>query len=172
MAINNFSDGELLTEARMNELVGQLNTRYYVVDQAVGRTVKAWDYLNSREQLIYGDTGERDISSLLVGATGLVRLQREGNTVHLYLQGVSSTTATSGVFLTLPSGFRPATQRAFQLNVTSAGTSYRSAYMFTSGGVGVWVPSLTDSYSFAYSFPTPNPWPTSLPGTAVGSIPA
>ncbi|HAY42804.1 MAG TPA: hypothetical protein DCY59_04310 [Micrococcaceae bacterium] len=148
------------------------NLNRYTVDQSAGRVVKVWDYLNNREQLIYGDTGERDISALLVNAAGVVRLQRTGGTVHLYMQTIAPATATSGVFLTLPSGFRPSTQRAFQLNTTSAGTAYRSAYMFTSGGVGVWLPATTDSYSFMYTFPTANPWPTTLPGVAVGSIPA
>lgn len=146
----------------------------YTVSETAGRVVKVWDYLSNREQLIYGDTGERDITSLLVNATGRLTVSRVGPVAHLCFEGVAPMTSTSGLVASLPLGFRPATRKDFSIPATTASTVWRSAYIFPAsggGGIGIWSPSPTDLYRYYISFRTNDAWPTSLPGTADGSIP-
>lgn len=144
----------------------------YIIDQTAGRTVKVWDYINNREQLIYGDTGDRDISALLVNATGRVVISRAGNTVTLDIMAVAPTSdlASGGTFITIPAGFRPAVRRDLPLPTNATASSSRSMFVLDSGAMGVWAPATTDSYRISLSYRTANPWPTSLPGTAVGAV--
>lgn len=143
-----------------------LGRREYTVKETAGRTVTVWDYLNNREQLIYGDTGERDISTLLTGATGRVTVSRVGSMVNLSFEGVAPSDSTSGLILTLPVGFRPSNRKDFTMPATTAGAAWRSTYILTNGGVGVWSRGTSDNYRFYISFRTSEPWPTSLPGVA------
>lgn len=145
-----------------------LGKRAYTIDQSVGRTVKVWDYLNNREQLIYGDTGDRDISALLINSAGKVVISRTVNTVTLDLQGVKpSGELTSGsVFLPIPSGFRSPIRRDMALAADGLATVMRSCFIFANGGMGVWLPSTSDSYRLIISYRTNDPWPTALPGAA------
>lgn len=144
--------------------------RSYTIDQSAGRVVKVWDYLNNREQLIYGDTGDRDISALLVNAAGRVVLSRAGNIVTLDFLGVTPTSdlVSGTTFITIPAGFRPTIRR--DLPLSAAASTFRSMFFFENGGIGVWAPSTTDSYRLSLSYRTANPWPTDLPGTAVGGV--
>ncbi len=141
----------------------------YRVDETAGRTVLVWDYLNNREQIVYGDTGERDISTLLVNATGRVTIARVGPMVHLSLEGVDPTSTVSGVFLNLPVGFRPATRKDFSMasTVSSDSPLWRSAYVLASGALSIGSPALTDRYHYVLSYRSNDPWPASLPGVAV-----
>lgn len=146
------------------------------VDQTAGRTISTWDDLNNRAQVIYGDTGARDISDLFLASAGVtggatggnVYLSRVGGIVTLTFVALvlGSTTAFSGV---IPSGFRPATSEYTgcpglasnkYIQVTTAGT-----VSFISGAAG-------DTERSTITFRAAGSWPTALPGTAVGSIPA
>lgn len=158
--------GELAVLSPYQMMVAD-SSQKVIVKETAGRTVSVWDYLNQREQLIYGDSGERDISALLAGAAGRVTVSREGPMVHLSLEGVAPSTSNSGLILTLPPGFRPATRKDFTMPATTAAAAWRSTYIFTSGGLGIWSPSTADNYRFYISFRTSEPWPTSLPGVAV-----
>lgn len=153
------------------------------IDQSAGRVVKVWDYLNQREQMVYGDTGLRNITSLCVGLTsGTVHIQRTGATVIMRLDSVKVSDQAGAYSMIIipsggiPSGFRtpftdwysvpadegtitPAEQR--RLAVASNGT----LYIYNS-------PKTADSLTFTAVWPTSDPWPASLPGVAVGSIPS
>ncbi|MGP4995122.1 hypothetical protein [Glutamicibacter ardleyensis] len=146
---------------------GVSNTsQFYQVSETAGRTVSVWDYLNSRYQLIYGESGERDISTLLTGATGRVTVSRVSSMVNLSLEGVIPSASTSGLLLNLPVGFRPGNRKDFTIPATSTAAAWRSTYIFTNGGLGVWSQSTSDNYRYHISFRTVEPWPSSLPGVA------
>lgn len=170
MAINNFTDGELLTAPRMNEMVEQLNTRYYTIDQTAGRVFKAWDYLNNREQIIYGDTGWRNIQ-LLGGATGTCRIRRVGNAVDIYIYEVTGPAGTFD-FMAPPDGFRPPFRATGLydrwLLFTSPLTSdplIRRAQAFGSN-IRYYNGAAGESFSGHITYFTDDTWPTTLPGVA------
>lgn len=142
--------------------------RAYTIDQTAGRVVKVWDYLNNREQMIYGDTGDRDISSSLANATGKFIVSRAGNMVTLELAGVAPTSglASGSTLIVPPAGFRSPIRRDFPLPANGTASLFRSAFLFANGGMGVWLPSTTDSYRLILTYRTNDPWPTTLPGVA------
>lgn len=128
--------------------------------EAAGRTATAWDHINQREQLIYGDTGERNIASLFTagGTHGGFTLRRVGHTCTLTLYNWAPAAAGSGNVAVIPVGFRPgvtygvpAQGLSSRIQVTGSGNV--QAYNWTTSAVVasvVWV--------------TSDPWPTSLPG--------
>lgn len=120
-------------------------------------------------QLVYGDTGRRDIKSTLnvaASAAGLFA-RREGWTVEIDFQNL--TVGSSVNLFTLPVGFRPATVMDFAhfddlnqivaaIRVSTAGVvSSRTAYEETNGTI---------------RFNTVQAWPAAAYGTASGTIPA
>lgn len=170
MAINNFTDGELLTAPRMNEMVGQLNTRYYTIDQTAGRVVKVWDYLNNREQMVYGDTGWRTLP-VTGGQAGALRIRRTDATVTLAFSNVRNAASGTVLIGEAPLGFRPfqtvpgMVQDSNSMRVAQA-LSY-APYSIQVLGVG-----LANSYlTGVISWPTNETWPTTLPGSADGGVP-
>ncbi|WP_345473764.1 SGNH/GDSL hydrolase family protein [Glutamicibacter ectropisis] len=145
----------------------------YVVRETAGRTVSVWDYLNNREQLIYGDTGVRDVSSLVpagITVTNL-RISRTGRTVNVSAQAVTSSTAGHMTILDLPLGFRPddGSQRA-GVATSRSSNIVRPISPFTSLLRILDMPAGT-LMEFGCSYTTADPWPTTLPGSAVGTIP-
>jgi len=167
------------------------------VDNTVGRRAFAWDADNAREQMVYGDTGWRDIkaSSKFPGDTTLsvLNLRRFNGMVYLYGWIIPGATMTAAPrwnpveFLNpIPIGFRPGTPAFSYLNynagVFSAGSSARSLVVSnssTSDAMSLFV--MGDSVStnwpgvntiFSTSWPTVEAWPTTLPGVASGGIPA
>ncbi|QXO13182.1 hypothetical protein SEA_DEVITOJR_22 [Arthrobacter phage DevitoJr] len=144
------------------------------VDQTAGRTIYQWDDLNNREQLIYGNTGLRDITTLLAGGAGNLYYQREGNTVHVIGRGITGADPTTGVAIILAggqlNGCYPATTVRTMAPNFAKGWEYLE--LLTSGEIRMYVATTpTNSLSFQFSYPTANPWPTILYGTASGSIP-
>lgn len=135
------------------------------IDETAGRTVKAWDYQNQREQIIYGYTGVRDISALVTGLAGQVLLSRDGNNVTLEFNNVSPTSTGVVDFIHLPQGFRigRTTYRWLQAQV---GGMSRSFQLYASGNSRINTADPSDSYRQSFTFPTLDPWPTSLPGVA------
>ena len=137
----------------------------------VGRTIYTWDDINNREQLIYGDTGIREISSLLANGwtASSIKLSRVGHIVDVNISDL--VTGTSTTVAQLPSGFRPPTalpvmgRPASNTDVPCYGT------LDGSGNIGLIVGRTFNARSFQATFRTTDAWPTSLPGTAVGTIP-
>lgn len=97
------------------------------VDQTAGRAIYQWDDVNDREQLIYGDTGWRDMALDptygIVAAgdffgtpsggsvtAGTVRIRRIGNTVYIggngAIQAKQDYSTTTKNLVILPPGFR------------------------------------------------------------------
>lgn len=145
------------------------------VDQTAGRAIYQWDDLNGRDQLLWGDTGERDIITALGnGATwGALKLRRVGSMVEL--TGVGWICPANGTVNALtanvPSGFRNNNSKAI-FGVQNASTLLAGT---VAGNTGV--PTLYScvsgaSINFAISWQTLDAWPTSLPGTASGAVPA
>ncbi len=165
-------------------------------DETVGRRAFMWDTVNSRWQMIYGDTGWRDISSLsaLPGDTTLnaLTIRRFGDTVHLYgfiVPGATMTAAARWLGVSLlspiPAGFQPGTPgtaysiyhggffssglqaRHFALSNASTSTLLTLAL----NGDTVTTNWTAQNHIFYTQWPVYEAWPTSLPGTASGSIP-
>jgi hypothetical protein len=132
------------------------------------------NYVDAFEQaqdngVIDADTGERDISALSSGVTGVIKLRRMGNLVEVHMDGVAPT-ATVGTldFVTLPVGFRPIGSggRRYWLNTNAAGIA-RSGYVYGSGVMRVFSADTADQYRHTYTFGTGDAWPATLPGTAL-----
>jgi hypothetical protein len=186
------------------------------VDQTAGRVIYEWDSVNNREQLIYGDTGWRNIAldptygvvavgnffGMPNGATlpaDVVRLRRVGNQVFLGGQGplqpkqdYSNTTRN---ICGLPQGFRSSGANEFTVSRygNNGGDSLQRLVMLSPGAdyanpAYVQATPLIDSnwngYATGGTWPrtyggiwpwatwlTNEAWPTSLPGTAAGTIP-
>lgn len=143
-------------------------------DETVGRRCFSWDWNNSREQMVYGDTGFRNISALLNApadaSSGGVLLRRVGFQVFLDLDVKWASAWTSGnPVLTLPAGFRPSGDHY-------ANTGYSGSYpiivLAGSGNVAMYTASTSASSRWHIYFTTSDAWPSTLPGTASGSIPA
>lgn len=158
--------GYLPTESKPHipvEVPDGMKPAVYRVSETAGRVVTVWDYLNNREQLIYGDTGGRNITSLFTagGTHGGFTLRRVGHTCSLTLYNWSPALDGSGTVAVIPVGFRPnitygvpAQGLSSRIQVTGAGNV--QAYNWTTAAVVasiVWI--------------TSDPWPTSLPGVAV-----
>ena len=130
-----------------------------------GRTMWAWDYINGREQLIYGDTGWRSIS-LLNGWTGEAMVKREGQNVRLKVRNLNGSAATSTSCVQLPDGFKVLVlDLPFQY-----GNTTRRAGFNASGQLFLDTTVVQGSYWTELSFGTTDAWPASLPGTASGII--
>lgn len=157
------------------------------VDNTAGRAIYTWDDVANREQLIYGDTGWRNISNepvLLNDFTAAsMQLRRVDSSITLNFDAMKSATASGNSgFIALPVGFRP------DLTNGSGNQRYNTATELTGLNPTVISPepaygsSVNPNLRFLHyvatrtlhgsvTFYTRDPWPTSLPGTAIGAIP-
>lgn len=170
------SDGQHMNTAGQsaigNSPLKVMTTRSSLVfDETAGLAVKAWDYLNQREQLIYGETGIRDITALAPNVTsGKLYLYRDGNAVTLIFDVVqmSGATGTSYDMIAsggIPTGFRPT--RTFWFNGIDGPPGSRRIGVSALGWVPVYLsPVPGDVYRGTITWRTTQPWPNSLPGVA------
>lgn len=140
------------------------------VKETAGRTVHIWDHINQREQMIYGDTGLRKLTpNALFTDTGQeVTVSRQGSIVSVtgWRLAAPSTPAGETVVVNLPLGFRPHNLSRF------AGNTFRDKFMAVSGNGDVTITAPSEPVDhFNVTFRTVDPWPTSLPGSAIGVIP-
>lgn len=161
----NFTSGATYSAANWNS-----SNHTVTIDNTVGRRAFAWDIGNNRAQLIYGDTGLRNIEATWdPGSTGqrVVYLRRIGGMVELTVYGIQST--GTQVCITLPQGFIPDYHKSFNSAYQGA-TGVGSRAVVTNAGqvwqVGVVAGNII--YATLQWF-TSNPWPTTLPGVAVGT---
>lgn len=135
------------------------------IKESIGRVLTVWDYRNQREQMIYGDTGWRNITSLLASGTyaANVWIRRQGSEVTVNMQDVTTGAGLVTLF-TLASGYRP-DGPSVRAGIISDGNNSRVVSPFGSSfrlmsmpGSGFWAGSVT--------FTTNDPWPTALPGVA------
>ncbi|AXA97575.1 pyocin knob domain-containing protein [Microbacterium sp. PM5] len=139
------------------------------VDQTAGRAIYPWDDLNNREQLIYGDTGIRSVADSAVVSGGAIYLRRYGAMVSLTLQDVALVGSPTGtVDLTLlPTGFRSQLNHNFAMFI---GSNLSRAFVGVST-LRVYGAQAGQVLNAHIVFMTTDPWPTTLPGTASGTIP-
>lgn len=134
-----------------------------VVDKTVGTRV----YIDGI--LVYGDTGWRDIRSLMVPAdiasVDLFMIRRIGNMVTVACRALTPSSAgtislfpieTPGLAFTGTYELREMLSGSGQFQVQAAARRYR---LFGDS-------SQIRSYSFTMSYPVSTAWPTSLPGEA------
>ena len=149
--------------------------------------IKMWGMSNTGWTVLYGDTGWRDIKSLLDpfwDSTSNIQLRRIGRTVYLRSSGLKvGDNPTGGRYVIkqlfpgkddMPLGFRYAgwgrAQGLVIINTRSSDDigsvySYRAAHDFAVRGIpgtGDWTKG--DACSFNMSYVTENDWPTTLPG--------
>lgn len=135
------------------------------VSNAAGRAFYAWDATANRDQLIYGDTGLRQVT---LPVAGLGFLRRVGQEVSFYFRDAVTPTGAEAIF-TLPPGFTPDYSPQYGFVGRTGG---RALATFTIGsGVVTQGTAHTTTLYAQMKFTTSDPWPTSLPGTAVGVIP-
>lgn len=133
--------------------------------EAAGRVATAWDHINNREQLIYGDTGLRDVSASVPRAQW-ARARRIGNTVEIYINNCDlSGLASNEPLLDLPAGFRPSFVQRLDGYWSGSGYPYADSSSIKINGTN------TGTQIISGKFSTTDPWPTSLPGSAFGTIP-
>lgn len=145
------------------------------VDRTAGLAIYSRDHAQNREQLVYGDTGWRDLRDTngalqngWVASAALVR--RTGYTVEWQLNGLSSAGSTTDIAYALGAGWRPRMNQSW--TVRRADGSFSFAPIDTGGRLFRTVNFNTQaSAEFTLMYSTTDAWPTSLPGTPVGTIP-
>lgn len=164
------SSGELVVLSPYQMVVADAQQQQVIVKETAGRTVSVWDYLNNREQLIYGDTGARNIlqSFNSVDLTaGRIQIRRSGSEVELIFYGVKPLgyNPASPILATLPAGFRPTT--ALLYNTPFYGTTGNGNRCIVNGNgtlqIYAWVDGNTVYGTLKWQ--TSDPWPTTLPGS-------
>lgn len=154
-------------EGKVAAPVGSIYTDTAATNGAI-RWIKTSGTSSSGWVVEYGNTGLRDISNMLLNASGSISIQRIGQVVYLNAKGITpaSTLGSGSAFLgALPVGFRPLERRDFSTMSNIRDGVSRSMYQFPTGTMGVWVPSTSDKYFFQHSWPTSGAWPATLPGT-------
>jgi hypothetical protein len=153
------------------------------VDQTAGRAIYMRDDLNSRDQLIFGNTGLRDVTTLIDTSTytfpgGVpsgyaAYLRRNGNMVHFSLRSTVILANSSGTpMITLPVGYRAdATVTAVALLEAGPTPTPTAIQANPTGTVRAWHSGNTGVMTANLFWTTNEPWPTTLPGSAVGTIP-
>lgn len=143
------------------------------VDQTAGRAIYAWDDLNSREQLIYGDTGRRDVAAAAANGWvfGSLEVRRTGSMVSLSIYGLNRNSSAQNWGYQLPVGFRPSGYVRFLTQTHANPSAVAPAEIDPSTGYvsAGWVTPTAHHGTVTYQ--TSDPWPTTLPGAAIGSIP-
>lgn len=176
------ADSVTATSARTSALEAAKVT----VANTAGRTAYAWDAVNNRQQLIYGDTGWRSIPLAPGVTTGQILVRRNLNRVSVRLVGVMPISTSRNIGAAPPSGFMPSDGGVpgsnFVTGLVIAGASitsdwhridvYRFAIQWQGDIRTGWNTVPAEALGGQIDYLTDDPWPTSLPGSAVGSIPA
>jgi hypothetical protein len=147
------------------------------VDQTAGRAIYTWDDVNLREQLVYGDTGWRDVTSLLInGATAtLATVRRYGSTVYIRFVSLQlpSTQINDPVY-SFPSGFLGIETYGLLRENVNTGNALGFVMGSTArlwGNVGsAAANNTTNRFTGVLTAVTDQAWPTALPGVAYGGI--
>lgn len=135
--------------------------------------IKASGTGNTGWSVQYGDTGWRDLTSLLVvDATRTVgqapRMRRVGERVYFAGVWANSGTPFRQALLTPPTGFRPMLGLYQRVDYDAAETPYyRSLYVPASGNIQYGGPASGSHFEYSSSWSTIQAWPTTLPGTAI-----
>lgn len=169
-------------------------------DETVGRRRFDWDTVNQRWQLTYSDTGWREILTFdatgtvtqgafdaggywgpRAGQPGWVRVRRRNGMLHFWIRNVASANAAYLIrqVTALPAGFR-LTDSNDQIPIlalpASGNTIFKPTYVtgaYSGSVLSIVQTGAVDDYIPAQQVSIVNDaaWPTTLPGTAVGTIP-
>ena len=144
------------------------------IDSTAGRALYVWDEVNAREQLVYGDTGARGIGDILLNGwtantAAEVTVRRQGSVVTLNAK-MGANVATNDLFFTLPTGWRPRTQDQHVISGAHSSGAYKYARARWDGNLYVDY-TTTGTVYVGGAWNTTDAWPTTLPGSAVGTIP-
>ena len=110
------------------------------------------------------DTGWRNISAATTSTNRQGFLRRVGNTVYLTFLSAKFDTTTGSTIYSLPTGFRPGRDTYFESVPYWSADTRRAGRARVGGEVEIRSLSLEDTITFNTSWPTDNPWPTTLPG--------
>lgn len=143
------------------------------VDQTAGRAIYQWDDVNVREQLVYGDTGWRNVSSAIGnGWTGYMYIRRIGYVVY-FKAAIDGTNFTSDHFypaFNTMTGFIPDLAGTIpQIGMADQNNTLKAVYyatdLYVRSGIKI------SGTLISIQWTTADAWPTTLPGTAQGTIP-
>jgi hypothetical protein len=152
------------------------------LDNTAGRAIYEYNDTTGGEQLIYGDTGQRSIISdqpwidallttnVVFNAGNIARVRRIGYEVELTVALDKNSTGSYSSSFSFPVGFRPS--QPFNVMGSNSGLAIVRAY-HGGGSTGInWnSTAVATAASITMKYTTVDAWPTTLPGTAVGSIP-
>lgn len=124
--------------------------------------IKASGAGNTGWKVEYGDTGFRNVAAGLLVANGFttvtgMQIRRTGNRVDMTAFGMYRAAPGSGVFYTLPSGFRPA--------YICYAKSYSDNPCYVSSNAAHMVMAGTSDAGVSFAYTTNDAWPSTLPGT-------
>lgn len=139
------------------------------IDNTAGKVITMWDESANRSQMIYGDTGWRDIS--MAGETQKTLIRRVGSVVELQFTNHAATAGNYVFSNSVASGFRPAITREYPYREGAAAFGSTKMMSVTNGGTVTFWNAAGGSTSAVAMWTTTEAWPTSLPGTAAGTIP-
>lgn len=144
------------------------------VDNTAGRAIYTWDDRDSREQLIYGDTGKRIISSLMNPELGVVvaKLRRVMHEVELQIQ-INKPNGMAGKVTLLENGIPAGFRNQHTISGFVGGSSGKQ-YLIDYGGATMSIADVATAANSMFilaKWTTTDAWPTTLPGTADGGIP-
>lgn len=150
-------------EGKVAAPVGSVYTDTEATNGAI-RWVKSSDTGNTGWVVEYGDTGWRNISADTTSTNQQGVLRRVGKTVYLTFLTAKFDTTTGTTIYSLPTGFRPGRDTYFETVPYWSGDTRRSGRARFGGEVEIRPLTSEDTITFNTSWPTNNPWPTTLPG--------
>jgi hypothetical protein len=180
-ADTNTTDQEWITFSGTNGTAGRYIRQYnngtwsawrympsHRVDQTAGRAIYEWDDLNQRDQLVYGDTGWRNVTALGATSAGNVYLRRYGSTVTLQWNAWAASAGSS--IGDMPTGFRPFAPVYLPI-IHPVSRGVRAWLLNTNGSNAIVNAAVDEVFNTSATWQTTEAWPTTLPGTAFGALP-
>lgn len=125
--------------------------------------------LNTGWICLAGDTGDRDISAIILKRTGTVvnsaHLQRSGQMIHFYLDiTMPNNTASPYKVFDLPVGFRPVHAIYGGLTDNKEGADTGGTLVNSDGVINIYSPVAGKRDRYHGIWPTQDAWPNVLPG--------
>lgn len=162
-----FSNGELNWSPWMAHVAQR-------VDNTAGLAIYTWDSTANREQLIYGDSGWRDIKGLLGEnyKSGVLLFRRSNYMVELAFEVLQFNEIPADRFIKLP---LPNANSIAELYVPLSTPNYTLSAIHSfnaswGGNHRIHLGAGSDAISGYCSYPVRNRWPETLPGIASGTI--
>jgi hypothetical protein len=151
-------------------VVGSMYTDTAATNGAI-RWIKATGSGNTGWRVEYGDTGWREIGSVLLnGFTATsVKIRRFGDQVSITIFALDGSSSTGTTLYTLPTGFASDSRiRQTWMGRSSSDQTPNAAITYYSNTISLAnSPTLITSGRGTIDYLTTDTWPTTLPGTAV-----